>query len=62
MKPIVVSIVQCISIELLKYIQKSKYIGIMIDESSDCSGNEILLLYIKFFCRVEHEIKESFKL
>ena len=56
-KTFIISIAQCISIDLLKFIQKSKYIGIMIDESSDCSGNEMLVLYIEFLCRVEHKFK-----
>ena len=60
MKPILMSMAHCISLELIKSIRCSKWIGIMVDESSDCSGNEILLLYVKFFCKADQKIKEAF--
>jgi len=60
MSPIIISIANCISRELLKIIQESSYLGVMIDESSDCSGKEILLLYIRFYSKEEQKVKEVF--
>ena len=60
MTPIISSIASCISMELGRSISQNQNIGILIDESSDVSGKEILLLYIRFYCKSQNKVVESF--
>jgi len=58
--PIIESIGRCICREYIKDIQTRNHIGIMIDESTDSSNKEILLLYIRFFSKSKKKIQEVF--
>ena len=60
MNPIIKSIGHCIAAENIRLIQQSEYLGTSIDESTDCSGNSILLLYIRFYCSFDKKTKDIF--
>ena len=57
---IITAISDVITKELLKDIQNSESIGILIDESKDVSDKEILLLYIRYLCGKTFQAKEVF--
>ena len=46
----IVNSISCVIFDqLMKEIQKSKHIGILLDESTDITQNSILLMYIRHF-------------
>ena len=57
---IVEAIASCLQNNLLDQINSSEFIGISIDESSDCTQKEILLLYIKYFNSLKNKFEENY--
>ena len=49
-----------IKINMLNEMKSSKFIGLLADESSDCTGNEILSLYIRYFSEKSSKVIERF--
>ena len=55
---IIDSISQVIRNNILDDLKKCNYIGIMVDESSDVTNKEILLLYVRYYSKAKNKISE----